>query len=114
MVLARKTGPDKGTVDLVFGRSDDLCERCGVRNGEQVHHRRPRGAGGTRDPNINATSNLVHVCSPCHFYVEMNRTQSLDEGWLLSRLTSELPCAVPVSMWHGVVLLDNVGGWVKV
>lgn len=112
--MSRKTGPDKATVDMVFRRSEGRCERCGVREGQQVHHRRPRGSGGTRDPHINATSNLVHVCFPCHSAIEANRTASLGGGWLLSRLSEVDAWSVPVSMWHGDCLLDNEGGSVAI
>lgn len=104
----RKTGPDKATVDLVRQRDRDQCRRCHG-NGEQIHHRRPRGMGGTRDPLINATSNLVLLCSACHLHVETHRTEAFNDGWLVSQHSSRLPSAIPLVV-HGLpVWLDDNG-----
>ena len=89
----RKTGPDLATVELVRWRDRDTCRRC-PRAGEQIHHRKPRGMGGTRDPRINCPSNLVLLCSADHLWVETHRAQARDEGWLVSQWQD--PARVPI------------------
>ena len=80
----RRTGPDLATVELVRWRDRDACRRC-RRAGEQIHRRKPRGMGGTRDPLINCPSNLVMLCRECHEWVEAHRTEARRQGWLVSR-----------------------------
>ena len=91
----RKTGPDRATADMVLRRDRHRCRRCGGA-GQQIHHRRPRGMGGTRDPLINSPSNLVLLCQACHAWIEGHRTDAARDGWLLSRLTSSSPASVPI------------------
>lgn len=81
----RKTGPDKKTVALVLARADSVCERCGRGQVEQIHHRKPRGAGGSSDPAINSPANLLALCSKCHLEVERDRSVSYEQGWLVRR-----------------------------
>lgn len=62
------------------------CERCGraVSAGAcQIHHRKPRGLGGSSDPLINSPSNLLLLCSRCHIEVERDRTVAYEQGWLV-------------------------------
>ncbi|WP_372497550.1 HNH endonuclease [Tomitella gaofuii] len=65
-------------------RSGGRCERCGMAEACQVHHRKPRRMGGTRDPRINAPSNLLHLCYYCHSDVESKRALAIDQGHVLS------------------------------
>lgn len=81
----KKTGPSKATVKLVLERAAETCERCGRRPVEQIHHRKPRGAGGSSDPAINSPANLLALCSPCHLEVEQDRAVSYEQGWLVRR-----------------------------
>lgn len=83
VTAAKKTGPGEKTVKLVLARSDGACERCLRRTPEQLHHRKPRGAGGSSDPAINYPSNLLALCSQCHLEVESDRTVSKEQGWLV-------------------------------
>lgn len=78
-----KTGPDKDTVKLVLARAAESCERCGFAPPSQLHHRKPRGAGGTSDPAINLPSNLLALCAPCHLEVERDRDVAREQGWLV-------------------------------
>lgn len=61
---------------------------CGVPTW-QIHHRKPRGMGGTRDPLVNSPSNLVLLCGSgtegCHGWVESHRTEAREAGWLVSQ-----------------------------
>lgn len=78
------TGPDLATRQAVINRARGRCERCG-HPGVHIHHRKPRGMGGTSDPAINTAPNLVFLCLTCHEYVERNRTHAYDAGWLAHR-----------------------------
>ena len=112
--MSRRTGPSKVQAELVTQRADGVCEAMFVDecNGraEQMHHRRPRGAGGTRRPDANSPANLLHICLPCHVAVESFRLVALDRGLLISQHSSEpVSC---VGVWRrGVwVLLTDAGG----
>lgn len=91
--MARKTGPDARTIQLVRDRSGGLCEICGWNEGQQFHHRKPRGMGGTRDKAINLPSNLLHLCYPCHREVESERAQAVEDGHIVSQYAN--PAEVP-------------------
>lgn len=91
--MARKTGPDKATVEALFERSHERCERCGGM-GEQIHHRRARGMGGSRLGDTNALQNLVHICAPCHAFIESNREWAYEYGWLVRSHAD--PAEVPI------------------
>lgn len=74
----------------VITRDESRCARCrkGVGNiPSSVHHRKPRGMGGTSDPRCNDYRNLVLLCGTgttgCHGWVEYHRADAYDEGWLL-------------------------------
>ena len=101
----RKTGPDRATVELLFERSHERCERCGSR-GEQIHHRKPRKSGGTRDAAINDLSNLVLLCQADHHYVEMNREWAYEQGWLVRSWAD--PAYQPVRIQGSWIRLSEV------
>jgi len=89
-----------------------VCERCGIWTKEpQLHHRRPRGSGGTRRPSTNLAANGLVLCRLCHMWVERNRAESEDLGLLISQHTTEEPCEIPAVLRYGTVLMDNDGGW---
>lgn len=108
----RDTGPTRLQRNAVHRRSGGRCEVCALdltSGGGQIHHRKPRGMGGTKDPAINSPANLIHVCPDCHRAIEANRTHAYQAG-LLVRATHD-PAATPVVTIHGVVTFDDVGGW---
>lgn len=100
----RSTGPDKLTVEAVYGRAtfDGLpcCELCGVQvegtRGVQhhIHHRRPRRMGGSQLPDTNSVVNLLLLDASCHERVERERTAAYAGGWLVRQ--GERPADVPV------------------
>jgi len=101
-----------GTRATVLIRSQGCCERCGrslANIPASVHHRRPRGMGGTRDPEIDAPENQVALCgsgvSGCHGWVESHREQAIEHGWLVPRRDPRHPRDVPVFI---------AGGWYRV
>ena len=50
---------------VVFRRAGHLCERCGDRVAEEVHH-----LNGVED---NAWESLMAVCGPCHRELERDK-----------------------------------------
>jgi hypothetical protein len=103
------TGPTKDTRDLVKKRAKYGCERCGKRRGHVIHHRDPRGAGGSSRPEINDASNLVLLCIPCHADVETNRLQAIGDGFLIPDGQEMHPLTTKVRLWHGTYYLKDDG-----
>lgn len=77
-----------------------------------MHHRRPRGMGGSKNPALNQASNILLLCGSgttgCHGWVESNREEAYDLG-LLVRMW-QVPIETPVTLFHGTFLLDDEGG----
>lgn len=71
-------------VRLAVIERDQSCCRC-LRPGTDIHHRTPRGMGGTRDPAINRMAALVLLCRTCHAWAESNRATAFEQGWLVPR-----------------------------
>lgn len=116
------TDPNRSTVDKVKTRDWGACARCGryVLNGQRgrdwsVHHRRPRGSGGTSLGWVNLPGNLILLCGSgvdgCHGHIESNRDEARAQGFLVNLNGKDVPSMVPVvHAVHGVVLLDDAGG----
>lgn len=114
--IGRNTMPiPKRTVELVYSRAGYACERCGTNESRfwSIHHRRPRGMGGTKRSDTNTASNLILVCGSgttgCHGWIESNRAEALGLGLLVHQFIS--PLGAPVTLTVGRVLLDDDGGW---
>lgn len=89
------TGFSKLVREIIFDRADGCCERCGRRTYDmQAHHRRPRGAGGSRRPETNQPANGLLLDSECHLWVESNRAAALSDGLLVAQ--GDTPATVPV------------------
>ena len=91
------------TRQAVLLRANGHCERCGrsVANiPASVHHRRPRGMGGTSDDAVHSATNCVLLCGSgttgCHGYIESNRAEAAEHGWLVLRRDPRHPADVPV------------------
>lgn len=96
--MARSTGFSAKVRDLIIARAGGYCERCGQRAVDpQVHHRRPRGMGGTRRADTNEPPAGLFLCAACHIYVESHRRESLEKGWLVRQAKS--PADTPV-LYH--------------
>jgi hypothetical protein len=109
---------------LVLTRSAGKCEirspQCLVaRHGYRVamlpeherslHHRRPRGMGGTRRADTHTAANLLLVCGSgvtgCHAYAESHRELAYERGWLVRQ--GDDPARTPLVLHSGRrVLLD--------
>ncbi|RVW03162.1 hypothetical protein EGT50_09970 [Rhodococcus xishaensis] len=99
--------------ELIEARAGGRCEAmwAGTCNGrvEEIHHRRPRGAGGSKAPAVNRAGNGIAICSPCHRLIESQRDAARTAGLLVS-LHESHPANVPVVRRHRLVLLDDFGG----
>ena len=93
--MAGKKAQDvpSGVRAAVLLRDGPYCARCARSTWDypaSVHHRRPRGMGGTRDPRSSDPRNLVSVCGSgvtgCHGWIESHRDQARAAGWLLRSL----------------------------
>lgn len=101
----------------VLERDGYACVRCGTYVGPfgdySIHHRRPRGMGGSKRPDTNQPANLVTLCGSgvtgCHGWAESNRDEARALGLLLWQ--SQTPSAEPVRTHRGLLLLDDKGGW---
>lgn len=104
---------------IVLERDLFSCARCGLYIGPftpySLHHRRPRGAGGSRRPETNLPANLLVLCghatSPdgCHQYVERHREEAREAGYILTQ--QQTPAEVPVFTHRGWLLLDDEGAF---
>ena len=80
-------------VERSSGRCEVMASGCTF-TATAIHHRRARGAGGTRRPDTNLPSNALCVCDACHRRIESQRTEALAAGWLVPQ--NGVPAAVPV------------------
>jgi hypothetical protein len=110
----------RGTVQAIWDRDKGRCAWCGTPiTGERgvnwsVHHREPRGMGGTTSGYVGRPSNgvLLHGTGTdgCHGYIEQHRAEADDKGFLVSRIGIERPRAVPIKhAVHGIVRLRDDG-----
>ncbi len=102
------TGFSKQVRDRILERSQGQCEICGLAAPEQIHHRRPRGSGGSKAADTNRAANGLAICSSCHAIVESRREFALDRGWLVRQGYS--PVNVPVVFHGSWALLTDDGG----
>ena len=93
---------------LIKERAKGCCELCGTPAHEtaQIHHRRPRGMGGTKNPESRSASNGLYVHFRCHQRIELNRADALKNGWLLLQSQS---LEAPVRLHSGWVVLHEDG-----
>jgi len=111
----KNTGPAVETRIDVWTRADDKCERCGIYivggGAFSIHHRMPRGMGGTKNPWINDMSNLLLLCGTgttgCHGWVESHRSEAYEDGLLVHSWL--FPWEVPVHVHSNHRLADADG-----
>jgi hypothetical protein len=98
----------------VLARSGGVCECCGLERYESLHHRTPRGMGGSTDPALNSPANIVAVCghgtAGCHGKIEVSRAVATEYGWLVPR--GQDPGTAPI-LYRGVWCVLAPGGWVE-
>jgi hypothetical protein len=91
--------------EAVLRRDEGKCVACGAWLANvpaSVHHRLPRGRGGT-----DRLSNLLSLCGSgvtlCHGVIESDRAQAYDDGFLLHTGTEgDDPEAVWVLTYQGI------------
>lgn len=95
-------------------RAGMRCDLCGGRTtGGQIHHRQPRGMGGSANDEAKGTpANGLYVHPHCHENIEMDRTRSLKYGWLVRQ--SDEAEHMPVLLYDGWWLLAADGTMAKV
>lgn len=97
------------TREIIRNRANGYCEVCGMalRIYAQIHHRRPRGMGGTRQADSASPANGLYVHQKCHDTIERNRATGLRKGWLVRQ--GDDPAQIPVQLWTGWHLLKDDG-----
>lgn len=89
---------------IIEQRSLGRCEVCGLnRSGMQIHHRRPRGMGGTVDGWVGDSPNGLMICQGCHRMVEDRRHWAYTKGLLVRHGWHSVD--VPVMLASGWSLL---------
>jgi hypothetical protein len=58
---------------------DGICQHTAT----DIHHRRPRGKGGSHDPETVGASNGLAICRPCHDTIERRRAWAYSHGFLI-------------------------------
>lgn len=84
-------------------RDGHACLVCGEGGALEVHHRTPRGAGGSRDRHSACFCNLALLCTRHHAWFERNRLIALTDGFLVRRV--DHPADVPVRTRAGRIYL---------
>lgn len=118
------SGPTKNQRREVIIRDEGACVKCGVACVDpdtltpyreySLQHRAARGMGGSKDPAINSSANLILLCgsgvSDCHGDVESNREDGRRLGYAVA--SHDDPELVPILNWtHGTAFLSTAGGW---
>ena len=101
----------------IHERDEGRCQRCGrfIGSGPRsVHHRRPRGMGGSKY--ANTAANLLLLCGTgtsaggCHAWVEGSRTRAEKYGFLVRQ--GHDPAAKPVFRYLRSWEIPTACGWV--
>lgn len=120
-VRPRSTGPTAAVVETCLERAQYCCEIHGGELGHirgldwSVHHRIPRGMGGSRRGGLNLPPAVLVVCGSgttgCHQVIESHRSAAYRAGWLLH--SGAAPAVEPVLIESGArwVLLTADGGY---
>jgi hypothetical protein len=108
--------PDEAR-SIVRTRDGSRCLRCGrsvVNFPSALHHRLSKSGGGP-----DTVPNLVRLCgrdnsnaNTCHGFAHQRFKAARDEGFRISRWTTQRPEEIPVQTYFGLVLLTPDGGYV--
>ena len=106
------------TAATIVARDRGCCARCGaaVAQGSRgrdwaIHHRAPRGRGGTRRAWVNMPGNGVVLCTACHEWIESHREEARTAGFLVSAIGVQVSADVAIRhALHGLVYLNDWGG----
>jgi 5-methylcytosine-specific restriction protein A len=98
---------------VIQSRAKDRCEICGsLALYHQIHHRRPRGMGGSKDPVVGSAANGIWVHPHCHSKIESERERARENGWLVPQASD--PSKVPFKKYNGWVMLNEDGTYTMV
>ena len=101
--LRRSSKTLRENAAIAWARDGYRCVVCGTAFNPQMHHRLPRGMGGSsRRPEIHSPANLLTLCADHHAWVENHRTEALAAGLLVLRGTD--PASIPI---------QTIDGWVS-
>lgn len=96
------------TRSLIRQRAGSCCEICGIRTlTGQIHHRQPRGMGGSKAGHISTCANGLYVHPKCHSMIEQNRKRAYQMGWLVA--SGLQPESTATRLWDGWYLLTADG-----
>lgn len=96
----------------VIVRDGGRCRRCGA-TGQEIHHRRGKGMGGTR-VNPHGYARLILLCQPCHLWAERNRAEAYATGWAVRRSDPRPDCEIPLVLPGGAELWLSDDGTAEV
>jgi 5-methylcytosine-specific restriction protein A len=116
------TGFSADVRQTILARSEGYCEvmapGCDL-TATDIHHRRPRGMGGTKRSESNLASNSLNCCRKCHLRCEAMRNWARENGFVIWQ--SDDPAKTPVfwrSRFSGsrkvFVLLNDAGNILEV
>ncbi len=119
------TGFPSAVATMVLVRDQGCCAYCGrhvsgLRGREwSIHHRKPRGMGGSGSPVVSSAANGVVLCGngtmSCHGAVEKKREAAKLLGFLIPTNSIIDPVDVPIRhAIHGWVLLRNDGTFTQI
>ena len=94
----------------IVARANGRCEICGISlllMAYEIHHRRPRGMGGSKRASTRNAANGLMLHTACHLTAEKYRSVSYEHGWLVRQAFE--PSGVPVKMHDGWWLLGTEG-----
>lgn len=98
----------KAVQEQILERAKGRCEMCGsLAMYYQIHHRRPRGMGGSKDPASGTAANALFVHPACHAQIESNREQAYEKGYLVRQ--GHNPAEIPVRRGVNWYLLGEDG-----
>ena len=94
----------------VLSRDGNMCLRC-LEPAAHVHHRRPKGMGGTSDEVIKyGLANLVSVCFSCHELIHRRPALAYETGFLVHAWDNPEAIPLRVGSYSQLLKLSVDGG----
>lgn len=94
---------------LVLARDGENCLRC-LQPATDVHHRLPRGMGGTRNEYITfGVANLVSLCRECHNFIHQHPALAYETGFLVHSWDDPADIPLRVGTYSALLKLTSSG-----